>query len=106
AVAGLGLRAGSHGPAGWRRSQRLAGARHQAVRGPEIVGLLVQALRERLQLGPDGDPPGDFVPRGDPRGNLDPAATDALVARARSELGTERFPDARVELAPAHDLLP
>src|SRR3989442_814541 len=39
-------------------------------------------------------------------GEEDGAATDALVARAGSELGTERLPDARVELAPSHHLLP
>src|SRR5207245_116075 len=50
--------------------------------------------------------PEGLVPRRDPRGNLHGAATDALVARAGSELGTERLPDARVELAPSHHLLP
>src|SRR5947207_11028156 len=106
AGAELAVHAAAHGRARRKRRPRLAGARHQAVQGPQIVALLLHALREPLQLGPDCDPPGDFVPRRDPRGNLDPAATDTLVARARSELGTERFPDARVELAPAHDLLP
>src|SRR5439155_279310 len=78
-----------------KRCHRLAGARHQAVQGAEVLALLRHALCEALHL----------VLRREPVGERARAAADAFVARAGHELGTERLPDARVELVPAHHLL-
>src|SRR5213592_4198388 len=88
----------------WNSVTRVQG--ETRLPSPEIVALLFHALGETLQLVPPYDSPEGLVPRRDPRGNLHGAGTDALVARAGSELGTERLPDARVELAPSHHLLP
>src|SRR5205814_2976117 len=98
AVAELGVHAAAHGPARRQRRKRLARARHQAVEGAEVITLLHDAFRETLDLV-------FRARRGGRAIGLPRAAADAPVAPARRELGAERLPDARVELAPAHHLL-
>src|SRR3990172_2080688 len=89
------------GPARGQRGQDLARARHQPLELAKALALLQHHLREPLQLVPRGELRGQ-ARRGARRGER--GAADAAVAPAGGDLGPERVPDARLEVAPAPDL--